>query len=183
MSVRCRSGGLLGVPPAPPSGCLRNVSRHARLYQFYCLGLWLAHPARAAEYVTVPQACRASGGRRARRRSVFHQACHLSRWQSCPSLRCKAVDRGGTPAWTFQAVPGGSSGPGVRLSTLCLLCAGTSVFQVTAHDADDPTYGNSAKIVYSILDGKPYFSVDPKSGQTHVNPHKPAVIEVILYLN
>ncbi|XP_058499608.1 cadherin-18-like [Solea solea] len=41
---------------------------------------------------------------------------------------------------------------------------GTSVFQVTASDADDPTYGNSAKIVYSILEGEPYFSVDPKTG-------------------
>ncbi|XP_067342914.1 cadherin-18 isoform X2 [Channa argus] len=41
---------------------------------------------------------------------------------------------------------------------------GTSVLQVTATDADDPTYGNSAKIVYSILQGQPYFSVDPKTG-------------------
>nr|XP_020469022.1 cadherin-18-like isoform X2 [Monopterus albus] len=41
---------------------------------------------------------------------------------------------------------------------------GTSVFQVTASDADDSTYGNSAKIVYSILEGQPYFSVDPKTG-------------------
>nr|XP_019956783.1 PREDICTED: cadherin-18-like [Paralichthys olivaceus] len=41
---------------------------------------------------------------------------------------------------------------------------GTSIFQVTALDADDPTYGNSAKIVYSILEGQPYFSVDPKTG-------------------
>ncbi|XP_065132485.1 cadherin-18 [Paramisgurnus dabryanus] len=41
---------------------------------------------------------------------------------------------------------------------------GTSVFQVTATDADDPTYGNSAKIVYSILQGQPFFTVDPKSG-------------------
>uniref|UniRef100_A0A3Q1HRW2 Cadherin domain-containing protein n=1 Tax=Anabas testudineus TaxID=64144 RepID=A0A3Q1HRW2_ANATE len=41
---------------------------------------------------------------------------------------------------------------------------GTSVFQVTASDADDPTYGNSAKIVYSILEGQSYFSVDPKTG-------------------
>ncbi|XP_008290681.1 cadherin-18-like [Stegastes partitus] len=41
---------------------------------------------------------------------------------------------------------------------------GTSVIQVTASDADDPTYGNSAKIVYSILEGQPYFSVDPKTG-------------------
>ncbi|XP_018551424.2 LOW QUALITY PROTEIN: cadherin-18-like [Lates calcarifer] len=41
---------------------------------------------------------------------------------------------------------------------------GTSVFQVAASDADDPTYGNSAKIVYSILEGQPYFSIDPKTG-------------------
>lgn len=41
-----------------------------------------------------------------------------------------------------------------------------SVFEVTASDADDPTYGNSAKIVYSILEGQPYFSVDPKTGKT-----------------
>ncbi|XP_029309297.1 cadherin-12-like [Cottoperca gobio] len=41
---------------------------------------------------------------------------------------------------------------------------GTYVTQVTAMDADDPTYGNSARIVYSILHGQPYFSVDPKTG-------------------
>ncbi|XP_017561458.1 cadherin-12a [Pygocentrus nattereri] len=41
---------------------------------------------------------------------------------------------------------------------------GTYVIQVTATDADDPTYGNSARIVYSILHGQPYFSVDPKTG-------------------
>uniref|UniRef100_A0A8D0YRL1 Cadherin domain-containing protein n=1 Tax=Sus scrofa TaxID=9823 RepID=A0A8D0YRL1_PIG len=41
---------------------------------------------------------------------------------------------------------------------------GTSVLQVTATDADDPTYGNSARVVYSILQGQPYFSVDPKTG-------------------
>ncbi|XP_043109088.1 cadherin-18 [Puntigrus tetrazona] len=41
---------------------------------------------------------------------------------------------------------------------------GTSVFQVTATDADDPTYGNSARVVYSVLQGQPYFSVDPKTG-------------------
>lgn len=37
--------------------------------------------------------------------------------------------------------------------------------QVTATDADDPTYGNSARVVYSILHGQPYFSVDPKTGK------------------
>ncbi|XP_073486990.1 cadherin-6-like isoform X1 [Aquarana catesbeiana] len=41
---------------------------------------------------------------------------------------------------------------------------GTFVVQVTANDADDPTYGNSAKVVYSILQGQPYFSVESESG-------------------
>uniref|UniRef100_A0AAY4A2L5 Cadherin-10 n=1 Tax=Denticeps clupeoides TaxID=299321 RepID=A0AAY4A2L5_9TELE len=41
---------------------------------------------------------------------------------------------------------------------------GTMVIQVTASDADDEDYGNSAKLVYSILQGQPYFSVDPSNG-------------------
>nr|XP_028593755.1 cadherin-9-like isoform X2 [Podarcis muralis] len=41
---------------------------------------------------------------------------------------------------------------------------GTSVIQVTATDADDANYGNSAKVVYSILQGQPYFAVDPETG-------------------
>ncbi|KAJ8393706.1 hypothetical protein AAFF_G00057590 [Aldrovandia affinis] len=41
---------------------------------------------------------------------------------------------------------------------------GTSVIQLTATDADDPTYGNSARVVYSILQGQPYFSVEPRTG-------------------
>ncbi|XP_067291209.1 cadherin-7 [Pseudorasbora parva] len=41
---------------------------------------------------------------------------------------------------------------------------GTSVVQVTATDADDPTYGNSARVLYSITHGHPYFSVEPKTG-------------------
>lgn len=45
---------------------------------------------------------------------------------------------------------------------------GTSVLQVTATDADDPTYGNSARVVYSILQGQPYFSVDPKTGRCFI---------------
>lgn len=36
--------------------------------------------------------------------------------------------------------------------------------EVKATDADDPTYGNSARVVYSILEGQPYFSVEPKTG-------------------
>ncbi|XP_043937750.1 cadherin-8 isoform X1 [Protopterus annectens] len=38
---------------------------------------------------------------------------------------------------------------------------GTSVTVITATDADDPVYGNSAKLVYSILEGQPYFSIEP----------------------
>lgn len=44
------------------------------------------------------------------------------------------------------------------------LPAGTMVVQVAATDADDPTYGNSARVVYSIIHGQPYFSVEPKTG-------------------
>ncbi|KAM5138823.1 cadherin-8 [Mantella aurantiaca] len=38
---------------------------------------------------------------------------------------------------------------------------GTFVTKVTAMDSDDPVYGNSAKLVYSILEGQPYFSIEP----------------------
>ncbi|KAF5890566.1 cadherin-6-like, partial [Clarias magur] len=41
---------------------------------------------------------------------------------------------------------------------------GTLVVQVTATDADDAMYGNSAKVVYSILQGQPYFSIEPETG-------------------
>ncbi|XP_069075615.1 cadherin-12 [Pleurodeles waltl] len=41
---------------------------------------------------------------------------------------------------------------------------GAYVLQVRATDADDPTYGSSARVVYSILEGQPYFSIDPKTG-------------------
>ncbi|XP_072307250.1 cadherin-20 isoform X2 [Eucyclogobius newberryi] len=41
---------------------------------------------------------------------------------------------------------------------------GTTVVQVTATDADDPMYENNAKLIYSILQGEPYFSVEPKTG-------------------
>ncbi len=51
------------------------------------------------------------------------------------------------------------------ISSLSLsLSLGTSVIQVTATDADDPTYGNSAKLVYSVIQGQQYFTVDPQSG-------------------
>lgn len=41
---------------------------------------------------------------------------------------------------------------------------GTTVAQVTATDADDPMFGSNAKLIYSILQGEPYFSVEPKTG-------------------
>uniref|UniRef100_A0A3Q1CVG3 Cadherin domain-containing protein n=1 Tax=Amphiprion ocellaris TaxID=80972 RepID=A0A3Q1CVG3_AMPOC len=41
---------------------------------------------------------------------------------------------------------------------------GTSIIQVTARDADDPTYGNSARLVYAITQGQDFFSVDPQTG-------------------
>uniref|UniRef100_A0A673WQW1 Cadherin 24 n=1 Tax=Salmo trutta TaxID=8032 RepID=A0A673WQW1_SALTR len=41
---------------------------------------------------------------------------------------------------------------------------GTSIIQVTATDADDPTYGNSARLVYAVTQGQQYFSVDPQTG-------------------
>lgn len=57
------------------------------------------------------------------------------------------------------------------LSCLCVCPVGTSVMQVTATDADDPTYGNSARLVYSILQGQPYFSVEPQTGETETDPY------------
>uniref|UniRef100_A0A672LBX0 Cadherin 12 n=1 Tax=Sinocyclocheilus grahami TaxID=75366 RepID=A0A672LBX0_SINGR len=54
----------------------------------------------------------------------------------------------------------------VCLSVCVCVCVSvcTYVMKVTATDADDPTYGNSARVVYSILHGQPYFSVDAKTG-------------------
>ncbi|XP_036399405.1 cadherin-8 [Megalops cyprinoides] len=49
---------------------------------------------------------------------------------------------------------------------------GTSVTKVTATDADDPVYGNSAKLVYSILEGQPYFSIDPDTAVIKVALHE-----------
>lgn len=41
---------------------------------------------------------------------------------------------------------------------------GTSIMKVTAIDADDPTYGSSARVVYSVLDGERFFAVDKHTG-------------------
>lgn len=45
------------------------------------------------------------------------------------------------------------------------LTAGTSVMKVMALDADDPTYGSSARIVYSVLEGERFFTVDRQTGK------------------
>jgi cadherin 22 len=37
--------------------------------------------------------------------------------------------------------------------------------KVTAWDADDPTYGSSARVVYSVLDGESFFTVDRQTGK------------------
>ncbi|CAJ0967641.1 unnamed protein product [Ranitomeya imitator] len=57
--------------------------------------------------------------------------------------------------------------PPYRASVPEMSNVGTSVIQVTATDADDPTYGNSARLVYTVLEGQPYFSVDPQTGQNY----------------
>ncbi|KAM3940238.1 cadherin-24 [Leptodactylus fuscus] len=54
--------------------------------------------------------------------------------------------------------------PPYRASVPEMSNVGTSVIQVTATDADDPSYGNSARLVYTVLEGQPYFSVDPQTG-------------------
>ncbi|KAM8876082.1 cadherin-8 isoform 1-T1 [Synchiropus picturatus] len=58
-----------------------------------------------------------------------------------------------------------------RASVPEMSAVGTPVTRVTATDADDPVYGNSAKLVYSILEGQPYFSVDPNSATIKVALH------------
>ncbi|XP_051918434.1 cadherin-8 isoform X2 [Hippocampus zosterae] len=58
-----------------------------------------------------------------------------------------------------------------RAAVAEMSAVGTPVTRVTATDADDPVYGNSAKLVYSILEGQPYFSVDPNSATIKIALH------------
>ncbi|KAM3625469.1 uncharacterized protein V6R79_012523 [Siganus canaliculatus] len=58
-----------------------------------------------------------------------------------------------------------------RASVPEMSAVGAPVTRVTATDADDPVYGNSAKLVYSILEGQPYFSIDPNSATIKVALH------------
>lgn len=57
------------------------------------------------------------------------------------------------------------SGKNVNINCTYYFYLGTFVTKVTATDADDPVYGNSAKLVYSILEGQPYFSIEPHTGE------------------
>ena len=55
------------------------------------------------------------------------------------------------------------------------LCSqtGTSIIQVTALDADDPSYGYSARLVYTVTHGQDAFSVDAQTGQ-RPRPSRPS---------
>ncbi|XP_034851986.1 cadherin-19 isoform X1 [Mirounga leonina] len=46
---------------------------------------------------------------------------------------------------------------------------GTLVIQVTANDADDPSSGNNARLLYSLLQGQPYFSIEPTTGVIRIS--------------
>ncbi|XP_014683460.1 cadherin-19 isoform X1 [Equus asinus] len=46
---------------------------------------------------------------------------------------------------------------------------GTLVIQVTASDADDPSSGNNARLLYSLLRGQPYFSIEPTTGVIRIS--------------
>ncbi|XP_058133856.1 cadherin-19 isoform X2 [Dasypus novemcinctus] len=46
---------------------------------------------------------------------------------------------------------------------------GTFVIQVTAWDADDPSCGNNARLLYSLLLGQPYFSIEPTTGVIRIS--------------
>nr|XP_048299846.1 cadherin-19 [Myodes glareolus] len=46
---------------------------------------------------------------------------------------------------------------------------GTFVIKVTANDADDPTTGYHARILYNIVQGQPYFSVEPTTGVIRIS--------------
>ncbi|KPP57156.1 hypothetical protein Z043_125148, partial [Scleropages formosus] len=40
---------------------------------------------------------------------------------------------------------------------------GTSVIQLKATDADDPTYGGNAVVAYSLVQGQPQFSIEART--------------------
>lgn len=44
------------------------------------------------------------------------------------------------------------------------------MLQVLASDADDPSYGSSARVAYSVLEGEQHFTVDNKTGKGQPPP-------------
>ncbi|XP_054984974.1 cadherin-19 isoform X1 [Sorex araneus] len=46
---------------------------------------------------------------------------------------------------------------------------GMFVIQVTASDADDPSSGSNARLLYSLLQGQPYFSIEPTTGVIRIS--------------
>ncbi|KAL6039647.1 hypothetical protein STEG23_012574, partial [Scotinomys teguina] len=46
---------------------------------------------------------------------------------------------------------------------------GTFVIKVTANDADDPTTGYHARLLYNLEQGQPYFSVEPTTGVIRIS--------------
>lgn len=46
---------------------------------------------------------------------------------------------------------------------------GTFVIKVTANDADDPTAGYHTRILYNLVQGQPYFSVEPTTGVIRIS--------------
>ncbi|KAM4841001.1 cadherin-19 [Thomomys bottae] len=46
---------------------------------------------------------------------------------------------------------------------------GSFVIRVTASDADDPDTGNNARLLYSLLQGQAYFSIEPTTGVIRIS--------------
>ncbi|KAJ3592937.1 hypothetical protein NHX12_005275, partial [Muraenolepis orangiensis] len=77
------------------------------------------------------------------------------------------------PGGRGASLPGPGGGPEGDLMLFVSkdISPRTPVTRVTATDADDPVYGNSAKLVYSILEGQPYFSIDANSATIKIALH------------
>lgn len=54
--------------------------------------------------------------------------------------------------------------------------------KVTASDADDPTYGSSARVVYSVLDGERFFTVDRYTGKNDKDRRRSPTPAIFFFL-
>ncbi|XP_039382714.1 cadherin-19 isoform X1 [Mauremys reevesii] len=84
-----------------------------------------------------------------------------------PEMSPEAEPTQNQRVWTGTAQMGSTTNHSFKYSFFNKM--GTSVIQVTATDGDDPAYGNSARLLYSILQGQPYFSVEPKTGVIRIS--------------